>query len=118
MNSTEQDQYLLEGLAKENKKAIEYIYSKIDVNNTTFYIVSDDAINARKQEFLSLLPLSNLIFVDNKEYDEIKTLELVSAYIFEPLTNTLSTFASRSNFQLLPLSVLTLNPPLNNPKAT
>lgn len=58
------------------KKAIEYIYSKIDVNNTTFYIVSDDAINARKQEFLSLLPLSNLIFVDNKEYDEIKTLEL------------------------------------------
>lgn len=58
------------------KKAIEYIYSKIDVNNTIFYIVSDDAINARKQEVLSLLPLSNLIFVDNKEYDEIKTLEL------------------------------------------
>ena len=26
MNSTEQDQYLLEGLAKEDKKAIEYIY--------------------------------------------------------------------------------------------
>ena len=26
MNSTEQDQYLLEGLAKENKQAIEYIY--------------------------------------------------------------------------------------------
>lgn len=58
------------------KKAVEYIYSKIDVTNTIFYIISDDPENAQKEEFLTLLPQSSLIFVDNKEYDEIKTLDL------------------------------------------
>lgn len=60
------------------KKAIQYLYtlSYFNVNETLFYIVSDDINLAKKKSYLNLLPNENTIFVDNIEYDEIKTIEL------------------------------------------
>ena len=59
-------------------KAINYISNIIDMNNTIFYIVSDDINNARKKTYLSLIKNenNNIIYIDNEEYDEIKTMEL------------------------------------------
>lgn len=59
-------------------KAIQYISSleKFDFANTIFYIGSDDIELAKKKSYLSLLPSENIVYIDNKEYDEIRTLEL------------------------------------------
>jgi hypothetical protein len=62
-------------------KAIKYLYTipnKIDVKETIFYIISDDINKAKTKTYLNLLPKNKLFFIDNKEYDEIKTLELCS----------------------------------------
>jgi hypothetical protein len=63
------------------KKAIEYLQyldtiGSFDIDNTNFYIISDDINLAKKKYYLNLLPKENLVFIDNIEYDEIKTLEL------------------------------------------
>lgn len=63
------------------KKAIQYLYSipdKLCVKDTLFHIVSDDIEYVKNKEYLKLLPQENIIFIDNTEYDEIKTLELCS----------------------------------------
>lgn len=59
-------------------KAINYISSleDFDFNNTLFYIVSDDIDRAKHKNYLRLLPKQNITYVDNKVYDDIKTLEL------------------------------------------
>jgi len=60
-------------------RAIEYVSSLINVNETIFYIMSDDIEEARKKSYLSKLNennVNNIIFVDNREYDDIATLEL------------------------------------------
>lgn len=62
-------------------KAIKYLYTipdKIEVKQTIFYIISDDIDKAKTKNYLNLLPKDNLVFIDNKEYNEIKTLELCS----------------------------------------
>ncbi len=60
------------------KRAIEYISSldSFDFKNTRFYIASDDIDNAKKKSYMSLLPEENIIYIDNREYDDIKTLEI------------------------------------------
>jgi hypothetical protein len=58
------------------KKAIDYIKSLIDINSINFYIISDDIEKAKQKEYLQLLPSNNIIYIDNKEYDEFKTFEL------------------------------------------
>ena len=56
--------------------AIEYVSSLINTNDTIFYILSDNIEEARKKEYFRVFNQNTLVFVDNKEYDEIKTLEL------------------------------------------
>jgi hypothetical protein len=56
------------------KKAIEYMSSIIDMSSNTFYIISDDINNAKKKEYLNYIP--NKIYIDNNEYDEIRTINL------------------------------------------
>ena len=58
------------------KKAIEYIDSLVDINSINFYIISDDIEKAKQKKYLTLLPPNNTIYIDNKEYDELKTFEL------------------------------------------
>jgi hypothetical protein len=56
--------------------AINLAKEKIDFFNTNIYIISDDITNAKSKQYLKLLPENNLIFIDNKEYDETKTFDL------------------------------------------
>ena len=57
-------------------RAIEYVSSLINVNETIFYILSDNIEEARKKSYLGKLNIDNLVFVDNREYDDIQTLDL------------------------------------------
>lgn len=57
-------------------RAIEYAKTVIDFNNLNIYIVSDDIENAKKKSYLELLPNKNLIYLDNKIYDEEKTFNI------------------------------------------
>jgi len=59
------------------KKAIEYLSTIIDINSIDFYIISDDIEKAKEKSYLSIL--NNLIYINNKEYDELKTIELFSS---------------------------------------
>jgi hypothetical protein len=60
------------------KKAIEYISSIVDINLLNFYIISDDIEKAKQKSYINLIPSSNIIYINNKEYDELKTLKLCS----------------------------------------
>lgn len=57
-------------------RAIEYAKTIIDFENTNIYVISDDIDNAKKKSYLKLFPEKNLIYLDNKIYDEEKTFEL------------------------------------------
>ena len=57
-------------------KAIEYAKNVIDFENTNIYIISDDIENAKNKTYLKLFPEKNLIYINNKIYDEAKTFEL------------------------------------------
>lgn len=57
-------------------QAIELACKQIDFSNVNIYIISDDIVEAKKKEYLKLLPEKNLIFVDNLVFDEVKTFEL------------------------------------------
>lgn len=63
-------------LSNYYKKAISYLQTQVDFNKIVMYVVSDDIVEARKQNYLNMFPSQSLVFVDNNEYDEIKTLEL------------------------------------------
>ena len=58
------------------ENAIQYAQNIIDFSNSNIYIVSDDIQNAKKKSYLNLLPQNNLIFINNTDYDEIKTFDL------------------------------------------
>lgn len=57
-------------------KAIEYAKTIIDFNNSNIYIISDDIESAKKKSYLKLISDKNLIYLDNKIYDEKKTFEI------------------------------------------
>ena len=63
-------------LSNYYKKAISYLQTRVDFNKIVMYVVSDDIVEARKQSYLSMFPSKSLVFIDNNEYDDIKTLEL------------------------------------------
>jgi hypothetical protein len=73
------------------KKAIEYLDSVVDINSINFYIISDDIEKAKEKKYLRLLPSNNIIYIDNKEYDELKTFELCKNFSGAIIGN--STFA-------------------------
>jgi hypothetical protein len=50
--------------------------SSFNINKTIFYIISDDINLAKKKSYLNLIPKENIVYIDNNEYDEIKTFEL------------------------------------------
>jgi len=58
--------------------AINYIscLENFDIDDTLFYIASDDIDIAKKKSYLSLLPKQNVIYIDSNEYDDISTLDL------------------------------------------
>ena len=58
--------------------AINYIscLENFDIDDTLFYIASDDINIAKKKSYLSLLPKQNVIYIDSNEYDDISTLDL------------------------------------------
>jgi hypothetical protein len=56
--------------------AIEYAKTIINFENTNIYVVSDDIKSVKKKSYLKLFPENNLIYIDNKIYDEEKTFEL------------------------------------------
>ena len=57
-------------------QAINLASTLIDFFNVNIYIISDDINIAKEKEYLKLLPEKNLIYLDNKIYDEIMTFEL------------------------------------------
>ena len=57
-------------------KAIEYAKTIIDFYNSNIYIISDDINGAKKKSYLNLLPEKNLVYLNNKDYDEIKTFNI------------------------------------------
>lgn len=57
-------------------QAIELANTYIDFSNVNIYIISDDIATAKTKAYLKLLPEKNLIFVNNRVYDEVKTFEI------------------------------------------
>lgn len=58
------------------KKAIEYAKNIINFDKINIYIISDCIKEAKTKTYLNLLPLNNLIYINNKCYDEIQTFEI------------------------------------------
>lgn len=63
-------------LEKYYENAINHAKTLIDFKNVNIYIVSDDIESAKTKQYLSLLPHNNLIYIDNRVYDEIKTFDI------------------------------------------